>query len=57
MPEMVTEFLHLVDVRSVDDAGAMVLRHLEAGRSPQFIIRSLLAPAQVEVGERWHRGR
>jgi methanogenic corrinoid protein MtbC1 len=53
----VGDFLRLIETRSLDAAAEFVITRLDAGDSPQRVITALLAPAQAEVGERWHRGR
>lgn len=54
--ELVAAFVKMVMARSLDEAANLALRQVEAGCAPQEVIRTLLAPVQREVGERWHRG-
>lgn len=51
----VAAFLDLVVDGRLDDAAGLALAQVEGGCSPQQVVRTLLAPVQVEVGERWHR--
>lgn len=54
--QIVTTFLDLVADRDLDGAARLALSRVEAGVPPQEVVRTLLAPVQWEVGERWHRG-
>lgn len=52
---LVADYLRMIVDRPPETAVAFAIAQLET-RSPQQVIQTLLAPAQVEVGARWQRG-
>lgn len=50
----VSTFLRLVEDQALDAATRLAIDEV-GGRSPDDVIRTLLAPVQAKVGGRWHR--
>jgi len=49
------QLLQIVLARSTRDAAAFILAQLDAGQALATLVTEVLAPVQVEVGERWQR--